>query len=142
MIAIEVQHFLGRARDFRKGKDLLLDEKLLGSDLSSYRLSSALLGIHCAISFSDALRTGMGRERLSSDDHNKAATDLEIMLKSRSFGNRKGIGHLKKLLGMKSRVAYDPVMLRENDIEDIAKQAERFADWAEETGRKLKIQGW
>ena len=84
----------------------------------------------------------MGHEKLSSYDHSKAASDLETILKSRNFENRKGIGHLKKLLGMKSRVAYELVRVRENDIEDIVKQAERFADWAEETGRKLKIEGW
>ena len=43
---------------------------------------------------------------------------------------------------MKNRIAYDPVMVRENEVDDAVKQAERFADWAEEAGRKLKIEGW
>lgn len=136
MIAVEVQHFLGRARDFLKGMDLLKD------DLAEFRFSPALLGIHCAISYSDALRTGMGREKVSSDDHSKAASDLESLLKSRNFENRKGIGHLKKLLGMKSGIEYEPSTVRENEIEDIVRQAERFAKWAEAAGRKLKIEGW
>ena len=84
----------------------------------------------------------MGRAVLSSDAHNKAASDLEYLLKSQNVGDRKGIGHLKELLGKKSKVAYHPVMLRENDVEEIVKHAKRFADWAEETGRKLKIAGW
>jgi hypothetical protein len=142
MAAVNVQHFLDRARDFLKGKDLLRDEKLLGDDLSAYRLSSALLGIHCAISYSDALRTGMGSTTLSSGDHKKAASDLESLLKSQNYKNRKGIGHLKELLGKKSKVAYHPLALRENDVEEIAKHTKRFADWAEEAGRKLKIEGW
>jgi hypothetical protein len=133
MAAVQVQHFLGRARDFLEGMNFLKD------DLA---FSSALLGIHCAISYCDALRTGMGREKVSSDDHSKAASDLESLLKSRNFENRKGIGHLKKLLGMKSGIEYEPVTVRENEIEDIVRQAERFAEWADATGRKLKIEGW
>jgi len=115
---------------------------LLQGDLAGYRFSSALLGIHGAISYCDALRTGMGRERVSSDDHSRAANDLKSLLVSRNFVNRKGIGHFEKLLSKKNRVEYDPVTVRENEVEDIVKQAERFAFWAEETGRKLKIEGW
>jgi len=42
----------GRARDFLKGMDLLKD------DLVEFRFSPALLGIHGAISYCDALRIG------------------------------------------------------------------------------------
>jgi hypothetical protein len=84
----------------------------------------------------------MGRKSLSSEDHHRAASDLDSLLKSRNFENRKGIGHLRKLLGMKNRIAYDPETVRDVEVEDIVKQSERFADWAEEVGRKLKIEGW
>ena len=133
---MQVQHFLDRARDFLKGMDLLKD------DLAEFTFSPALLGIHGAISYCDALRTGMGRERVSSDDHSRAANDLKSLLVSQNFENRKGIGHLEKLLSKKNRVEYDPVTVRENEIEDIVKHAERFAAWADATGRKLKIEGW
>src|ERR1035438_8932469 len=144
MISIEVQHFLDRARDFRKGMECLGREGvyILDDEFVKFRYSPAQLGINCAISYSDALRHGMGREKLSSDDHNTAAGDLDSLLKFRNVENRKGISHLKKLLGMKNRIAYEPVSVRENEVEDALKQAERFADWAEEAGRKLKIEGW
>jgi hypothetical protein len=60
MAAMQVQHFLGRARDFLKGMDLLQD------DLAEFRFSPALLGIHGAISYCDALRIGLGSVRVSS----------------------------------------------------------------------------
>lgn len=144
MIAAEVQHFLGRARDFRKGMECLgrEEESILNDEIVKFRYSPALLGIHCAMSYSDALRTGMGSTNLSSEDHSKAASDLESLLRSRNFENRKGIGHLKNLLGMKNRIAYAPVTVRGNEVEDAVKQTERFADWAEEAGRKLEIEGW
>jgi hypothetical protein len=136
MIAVEVQHFLGRARDFLKGMDLLKD------DLTEFRFSSALLAIHCAISYSDAMRTGMGCANVSLDDHQSAARDLKSRLVSRNHVNRKGLGHLEKLLSGKNRVQYDSVTVRENEVEDIVKHAERFARWAEESGRQLRIEGW
>jgi len=143
MAVVEVQHFLGRARDFLKGMENLVKEEfyVLDNDLVSYKYSPAVLGIHGAISYSDALRTGLGQEAVSSDDHNQAAYDLESLLKSRNFGNRIGIGHLKDLLSKKNSVEYRSVTVRENEIEDIVKHARRFADWAEKTGRALKIWG-
>ena len=135
MVAVEVQHFLGRARDFLKGMDLLKD------DLTEFRSSSALLGIHCAISYSDALRTGMGCSDLSSDDHRNAASDLISRLASRKFEKIQGANRLERLLSKRNRIAYGSEVAREVEVEDIVKQAERFAFWAEETGRKL-IEGW
>jgi len=144
MGAVEVQHFLNRARDFLKGMETLVREEmfLFNDKIATFKHSPALLGIHCAISYSDALRTGMGRGKASFDDHNKAADDLESLLKSRSFENRRGIGHFRKLLGKKGEIAYERVNVGEGEIEDIVKHSQRFADWAEATGKKLKIEGW
>jgi len=100
MIAVEVQHYLGRARDFLKGMDLLQN------DLAEYRYSSALLGIHGAISYCDALRIGLGSKGLSSDDHQSAARELRLLLASRKFENPQGVGRLEKLLSKKSMIAY------------------------------------
>jgi len=144
MIAVEVQHFLDRARDLQKGVEGLVRENiyLLNDEVAKFKHSPALLGIHCAMSYCDALRIGMGRTILSSDDHRIAASDLESLLESQDFENRKGIDHLKKLVRMKSKIAYAPTGGREIEVEEIVIQAVRFADWAEETGEALKIEGW
>jgi hypothetical protein len=136
MIAIEVQHYLSRARDFLEGMNLLKE------DLQAFRFSSALLGIHCAISYCDALRIGLGSARLSSDDHGTAATDLKSLLVSRKFERLQGPERLAKLLSKKSRIAYSPDAASENEIKLIHQHAERFAAWAESTGKSLKIEGW
>ncbi len=136
MQVIQVQHYLNRARDFLKGMDLLRD------DLTEYKSSCALLGIHCAISYSDALRTGMGCADLTSDDHKTAASDLTTRLMSRKFQKVQGAARLERLLARKNGIAYAAEQARENEVEEIVKQAERFAFWAEETGRQLQIEGW
>ncbi len=135
MVAVQVQHYLGRARDFFKGMDLLKD------DLTGYRYSSALLGIHSAISYCDALRLGMGSASLSSDDHRSAVGELRTLLASRKFEKRQGADRLEKLLRFKGRVAYasDGSGL---DFNQIVQQAARFAAWAEDAGKSLRIEGW
>jgi hypothetical protein len=136
MNAVEVQHYLGRARDFKKGMEFLKD------DLAEFKSSSALLGIHSAISYCDALRTGMGCVDVSSEDHGSAVKDLKLLLASRNFNNRQGADRLGKILSRKSRIAYASDAVRKEEVEEILKQAERFAFWAEETGRQLRIKGW
>lgn len=144
MAAVQVQHRLDRARDFLKGMEGLVREDiyLLNDEIAKFKHSPALLGIHSAISYSDALRAGMGRTILSSDDHDRAASDLESLLKSRNYENRKGVGHFRALLGRKGWIAYQTITVRENEIENIVKHTERFAKWAEETGKNLEIEGW
>jgi hypothetical protein len=136
MIAITVQHHLSRARDFFKGMDLLKD------DLDGYQYSSALLGIHSAVSYCDALRIGMGSETLSSDDHRSAAKELRTLLSSRRYEEQNGVDRLERLLGQKSMIAYSQERANEKNIKSVVQQAERFALWAERAGKRLRIEGW
>jgi hypothetical protein len=84
----------------------------------------------------------MGHEKLSSDDHSQAANELDSLLKFRNVGNRNGIGHLRTLIGRKNMFAYRHVSVEEKVVRDTVIHAKRFGDWAEETGMKLKIEGW
>ncbi len=136
MAFVDAQSYLARARDFLKGMQLLQD------DLTDYRSSSALLGIHSAISYSDALRTGLGSADVASDDHGSAAQELKRLLAARKFDRLQGTDRLGKLLGMKSRVEYSAETLKETTAKQIIDQAERFAAWAEEAGARLQIEGW
>ena len=136
MVAVQVQHYRGRAQDFLEGMKFLKD------DLAGFRYSCALLGIHGAISYCDALRIGLGSETVSSDDHGKAATDLRSLLSAQRVERPQGLGHLEKLLGKKSRIAYAREASDVGDIEQIVQHAERFAAWAEKLGKALRIKGW
>lgn len=136
MIAVEVQNYLARARDFLKGMDLLQD------DLAEYGYSPALLGIHGAISYCDALRTGMGSTEVASDDHRNAVNDLRSLLASRRYDSLQGVDRLGKLVSRKSRIAYGGTAPTESEIRRVLVDAKRFAEWAEVAGRKMKIEGW
>ena len=136
MLAVEVQQYVNRARDFLKGMDLLKE------DPEEYRYSSALLGIHCAISYCDALRIGLGSSRLASENHSNATGDLKSRLDSKNYSRLDGLTRLRTLLSRKSKVAYGAVHVGSVESEEIVKQAQRFAFWAEEAGRQLRIEGW
>jgi hypothetical protein len=136
MISVEVQHHLGRAREFLEGMRVLRDEN------EDYGYSTALLGIHAAISYCDALRKGMGQMDLTAEDHLRAADDLKRLLKTRKFASMQGADRLGKLAAKKNKVAYRAVTLRVDEVDEILKDAERFASWAEDAGRTSRIEGW
>jgi hypothetical protein len=136
MAAPNVQHYRSRARDFLDGMRILRD------DLDNLGWSSALLGIHGAMSYCDALRTGMGSKSLYAGDHKKAAVELQSLLDSRRFEKQQGVKHFKRLLECKTKISYAAERVGKNEIEDIVMRATRFADWAEETGKALRIEGW
>jgi hypothetical protein len=135
MQVVLVEHYLQRAADFYYGMLLMR-----GDDL--YRNSSALLAIHSAVSFSDALRVGLGDEKLPSDDHAKAVDSLLRMLPARQASDQAGLNHLRYLVSNKSRVAYGSDRLSAREFEILVTKAERFASWANGLGRKLNIEGW
>jgi hypothetical protein len=136
MQAIQVEHYLNRARDF------LGAMKLLRDGLSEYGYSSALVAIHGCISYADALRAGLGATSLSSDDHRSAAQELQDLLTARRYERSDGVARLARLLSNKSAVAYGAQPVPETKFKSIIDQAERFAAWAEKTGRELRIDGW
>ena len=144
MSSTRVQHYLGRARDFLKGMENLLNDEVyvLEDDLIQFKYSPALLGIHSAISYCDALRSGLGSKSLSSEDHKTALKDLKTLLTSRKYEEQQGSGRLEILLADKNLIAYSEDRATEKEIRSIVQQAERFALWAERTARRLKIEGW
>lgn len=136
MQAARVQHYLIRARDFLEAMKLLKDE------FAIYGYSSALVAIHGSISYADALRIGMGGQELSSDDHRSATKELQQMLTARSYEKLDGVARLTRLVGEKSAIAYGSDLVAETKFKSIVQQAERFAVWAETTGKELRIEGW
>lgn len=135
MQAVQVQHYIQRATDFFNGMQLTRDEE-------PYRNSSALLAIHSAVSYTDALRTGLGDENLSGDDHRQAADALRPLLNTRSVKAQDGVGHLQYLISRKSSVAYGSERLGANEFLSLVIRAERFAKWANGIGRQLNLEGW
>lgn len=135
MQAALVQHYLSRAID-------MFDAMVLLQDDAAFKNSSALLAIHSAISYSDALRAGLGDDKLAADSHDRAADALQALMNEQDSRSDAGVKHLRFLLSRKSVVAYSAKRMEHSDYEALITRAERFAKWADSTARELNIVGW
>lgn len=151
MSAIAVQHFLRRAKDFEYSMKLCNETSLnaevdfpaTGPSRSNESLqSAALLGIHAAISYADALRTALGDPELSADDHRKAVGRLRQVLVDKKVEDLKGVQRFDTLVGKKSAVAYSQSRTSENDLKLIVESCQRFSVWINQIGKQLKVEGW
>lgn len=104
--------------------------KLCRDDLSSYASAAALLAIHSAISYNDALLIKLGGRRSRGEDHKQAIEAIR-----RACGTAKikphGVEHLRKLIGSKTDVSYGDRGLTTEKAEVLCVLAERFQVWAE-----------
>ena len=133
MQAVQVEHYIRRATDFLRGMHLMRGDE-------SYLNSSALLAIHSAVSYSDALRTGLGETKLSADDHTATVDTLRQVLLSKRYKDDSGLKFLRELLSKKNLVAYGNKGF--SDYQTLINRAEQFAKWSNKVGSQLKIEGW
>ena len=104
--------------------------KLCQDDLSAYASAAALLAVHSAISYSDALLIGLSGGRPRGENHREAI----IALKRACTGARvdhRGIAHLQRLLSAKTDVSYGEKQVDTERITALCIAAERFQVWAE-----------
>ncbi|MGB8477403.1 MAG: hypothetical protein WCE63_01000 [Acidobacteriaceae bacterium] len=104
--------------------------------------SAALLGIHAAISYADALCIGLGDSELSAEDHQKAGRRLQDVLANKKLKDTSGIKRFGELLSKKSAVAYRKNRINENDLKQIVESSQRFSSWVNKIGKELKVEGW
>lgn len=151
MNAIDVQHFLRRAKDFESSMKLctasstsaevvFLDTGQAKTDETMQ--SAALLGIHAAISYADALRIGLGDSELLSEDHQDAVRRLKDVLADKRLKDMSGIGRFGELLSKKGSVAYRKNRISGNDLKQIVESSQRFSSWVNTIGKELKVEGW
>ena len=104
--------------------------KLCQDDLSAYASAAALLAVHSAISYSDALLIGLGSKRPRGEDHQEAIAALKRACSGARI-QRQGIAHLQKLLGAKTDDSNGEKQVDNERIEALCIAAERFQVWAE-----------
>ena len=72
----------------------------------------------------------MTGKRNKSEDHKRAAADLEKLCKANKVTDRKGIHHLGWLLAKKTDIAYGAKRLDQTFLVAAKDRAERFQAWA------------
>jgi hypothetical protein len=108
---------------------------LCQDDLSTFASAAALLAVHSAISYSDALSVGLSGARPRGENHREAITALKRACTGAKV-NHDGIAHLQRLLGAKSDVAYGEKQIDSERVTALCIAAERFQVWAERILRR------
>jgi hypothetical protein len=115
---------------YRRATQLADAMKLCQDDLSAYASAAALLAVHSAISYSDALLIGLGSTRPRGENHREAVTALKRAC-TRAKIDRQGVGHFQKLLSVKTDVSYGEKRVDDERAAALCVIAERFRVWAE-----------
>ena len=135
MSAIEVRSYLAKAEDF-------LDGMKFFAGSADHRVSMALLAVHSAISYGDALWVGLGNENKATASHINRKIELEKLLNQIGYKDIQGLKHLDSLIGNKTKIAYSADLLTEKTVTDMAIHAQRFANWAARAANALDAEGW
>jgi hypothetical protein len=121
---------------YRRAAQFASAMKLCQDDLSAYASAAALLAVHSAISYSDALLIGLGGTRPRGENHQEAIGALKRACSGARI-ERQGATHLQKLLGAKTDISYGEKQVDNERIEALCIAAERFQTWAERI-----LHGW
>jgi len=114
----------------RRATQLADAMKLCRDDLSAYASAAALLAIHSAISYSDAVLIGLGGTRPRGENHREAVTALRRAC-TRAKIDQHGITHYQKLVSTKTDISYGEKRVDDERVEALCITAERFRVWAE-----------
>jgi hypothetical protein len=115
---------------YRRAAQLASAMRLCKDDLSAYASAAALLAVHSAISYSDALLIGLIGKRPHGEDHRQAVVALKRACVGAKIDQR-GISHLQVLLSVKTDISYGDQLIDNVRIEALCNTAERFQTWAD-----------
>jgi hypothetical protein len=126
-------HHRSRAESFVAGMKLLVE------DIPNYGGSVALLAVHSAISFNDAVLIACGGRRSNEEDHRVAARPLQQLCEKRKI-DLGGVKHFIWLIGHKNEFAYGDRPLTANDAKAAVVAAERFQAWVYRSFPEMKYE--
>ena len=96
----------------------------------SYPSAVALLAVHSAIAFQDAVQIKLTGQRSQTRDHMQAVRDITKACTIKRV-DRAGIKHLQRLVTGKTDVSYGERQVTREQAETLRVFAERFQSWAE-----------
>jgi hypothetical protein len=104
--------------------------KLCQDDVPAYGSAAALLAVHSAISYSDAVLIGLGGSRSRGENHRQAVAALRRACTKAKI-DAQGVSHFQRLIGAKTDISYGDRQVDNERIAALCIAAERFQVWAE-----------
>ena len=122
----------------RRATQLADAMKLCQDDLAVYASAVALLAVHSAISFNDAILIGLGGARPRGENHREAVTALKRICTQAGIDHR-GITHFQRLLNAKTDISYGDKQVDVERVTALYMAAERFQAWAERILQRREV---
>ena len=122
---------------YRRATQLASAMRLCRDDLPAYASAAALLAVHSAISYSDAVLIGLIGKRPRGEDHRQAVVALKRACAAAKI-DQQGISHLQALLSVKTGISYGDQLIDNVRIEALCNSAERFQTWADRVLAKME----
>lgn len=111
-----------------QAEELLSAMKLLRDDAAAYKSAVALLAVHSAIAFNDAVLVRLTGAIPKRTDHADGHRQTKAAC-ARGDIDSAGVQHLQRLIASKSSYSYAGIV-DEKKAQDAADKAEKFANWA------------
>ncbi|HET9099631.1 MAG TPA: hypothetical protein VFN62_04510 [Acidobacteriaceae bacterium] len=111
-----------------QAEELLSAMKLLMDDVGAYKSAVALLAVHCAIAFNDAVLEKLTGAVHKGQNHSEATKKTKDACVKNNIDSA-GVRHLERLVASKNLYSYSGIVdfAKANDAAD---KAEKFANWA------------
>lgn len=121
---------------YERGQQLSYARKLIDGEREAIS-ALALVAIHSAIAYNDALHLRLTGRRPKGDDHKTAAISTEKSCRSKKL-NTNGIAHLKTLIEKKSAYSYGDSAVTSEQAQAVSIKAERFEAWVNQIIKELE----
>jgi hypothetical protein len=122
---------------YRRATQLADAMKRCQDDLPAYGSAAALLAVHSAISYSDAVLIGLNGSRPRGENHQQAVNALKRACTNANIDTQ-GVGHFQRLIGAKTDVSYGDRQIDNERTAALCIAAERFQVWAERILQRRK----
>ncbi len=117
-----VEIFLERAKQLSEAR------KLIELD-AEYASATALLAVHSAIAYNDAVLVKLSGKACRGEDHMSAVREVTKRCRARKL-DTSGITQLKTLVAAKTRVSYEAQLVSFPYAYELSVASQRFAVWA------------
>ncbi len=121
--------YLSKAREFLDGARRLLENE----DWNS----SAVLSIHAVISACDAICVRFMALRHSGADHMQAVELLNSLPLERAEIESK-LKQARRVISLKNAAEYEDRLIRQNEAQEMLRDAERLAEWGENRSKCME----
>ena len=124
--------YLDKARGFRRDAEAMaaLEGEFSGNGL-------AVLCVHAAIAYGDALAVRAGEVKSTSGEHLDAVDLLESVVRIATDADRAAVKALRYVLQRKDEVSYTTTLVRAEDAARLLERLQQFGDWAERRYEQL-----